>query len=316
MLRRLFALAALLMTGAGLAVAEITPTEVTFDDRQYEGWTILGFQDPVWRAEGGNPGAHLNFFYDNFYIDVYNESSATFIGDYTQKGPLLITGDLRWRTIRFGNVDVTRDLFFAIWDEYFDDVGNRKVHVLLRPLGKVRGQGAHAPWRTHRIRIPNPTAAALPGGWLYWDFDAANEPTRTLPAGLTWRDILSSVDRVQWTTATPGLFFGFTVFDVSFDNAGIQPLAGTNGMQEETADAIDLIGLDVAGENGPDGVVDERDIERFREWHAAGSARADITTTGALSGDWNYGLSDGLVDLDDLLVFEAAWTDGLEERPR
>ena len=304
------------------ATALDAPVTVTFDDMEFNGWTILGFQDPVWRAEGGNPGAHLNFFSDNFFIRIFNNTSPDFIGDYTQKGHLEFTADLRWRLIRFGPTDVTRDLYFAIWDNYTDANGVERKHVIFRPLGKVRGKGPNAPWRTYRVRLPDPNSDTLPGGWFYWVFDAAIEPTRTLPEGLTVRDIMSSVDRIQFTTATPGLFFGFTVFDVSVDNPTLSPLPG--GPRTTDAASVEIlpgarapIGADVTTDltlpghsryGQPDGRVTDADLDYFlTQWNAGAGLVADRTTAGAQPGDATFGVPDGVVDQADLDHYLGAW---------
>ncbi|MFT5048743.1 MAG: hypothetical protein ACI8QZ_000130 [Chlamydiales bacterium] len=283
------------------------PVLVTFDNAEYRGWTILGFDDQVFQPTGGNPDAHLNFFFENFFIRIYDATDPAFTGDYSRKGRVMISADLRWRVVNFFGTNVRRDLFFMIWDEYVDENGVDRKHVLLKPVGKVRGQGPHAPWRTSRVRLPNPDADGLPGGWFYWPFDGSIEPSHTLPVGVTVADIMSSVDRVQWSTATPGQFFGFTTFDVSVDNCSIKTVNGPRPRDNTQASAsrsgsagLGLVEGDTTQLNDDEEPIS---VWAYLDLWRQGDPMADYTTTGAMPGEWGFGIGDNVVDQADLTYF-------------
>ena len=68
------------------------------------------------------------------------------------------------------------------------------------------------------VTIDDPTATALPAGWGGYGAEDPVTFEPVLPAGRTFASVLASVDEIRFTTYEPGYFFGFTNFDLRFDN--------------------------------------------------------------------------------------------------
>jgi hypothetical protein len=211
---------------AGTALAANNNQHVTFDDGP-QGWSMLGY-DTVTHV-GGNPGAMLHFdnFYENFWMNVANTSNPNFIGDYTAKGPVTLSIDVRVNSITFFGQPVPRDLVLILHD-YDEYNGNAPASVWFK-LGTLPSS-TNGQWLTFEATIDNVNSDTLPAGWNgAGDEDPVTyEPV--LPAGRTWANVLQGVDRIEFTTAEPGWFYGFTNFNMMVDNISIRPVPGAGAM--------------------------------------------------------------------------------------
>jgi len=66
----------------------------------------------------------------------------------------------------------------------------------------------------------------------------------------------------------------------------------------------------------PDGLITDADVDYWRDHVFTGDPQFDLTTTGAASGDPDYGLPDGVIDLDDMYYLIEAfvfWDDGTDD---
>jgi hypothetical protein len=195
-------------TLAATAAAQIT----TFDNGR-DGWSVSGRTDVS--PTGGNPGANLDVFLDDvFGMTVRNDDMPLWF-DPTQ--PATYTVDVKVDSISGGFIgnEVPRDFGLSIQDT--DDSGTETTTGLFFPLGTLTSSAAG--WQTYSVTINDPTSVDLPASWIgTGDLDSNFEPVLT--AGRTFADVLATADSIEFTTFTPGFFFGFTDFDVQVDNVG------------------------------------------------------------------------------------------------
>ena len=62
----------------------------------------------------------------------------------------------------------------------------------------------------------------MPAGWGGYGAEDPNTFEPILPEGVTFADVMASVDELAFTTYEPGWFYGPTVFDVRIDNLRIE----------------------------------------------------------------------------------------------
>ncbi len=203
-------------------------------DQGNEGWNLNSITTPS--PTGGNPGARLRWPnpVDTFGLSLRNDNDPNFLGDYSAKGEVQLRVDALVNFIEFSGNPVNRSLIVILYDD--DTFQGAPPAAVWKNLGTLTGAGMA--WKTFGTRVPAPTSATLPTGWE----GAGDEDPVTfepiLPAGRTWANVLQGVDRIEFTTFEPGFFYGFTFFDVSFDNVEVVPprwtnegfaLAGVNG---------------------------------------------------------------------------------------
>lgn len=198
-------------TFAGTALADVT----TFDNG-LEGWSVSGRENIS--PTGGNPGANLdNLLIDVFGAEIRNWDNPAFLGDFTARGPIHLTVDVKTTSISFFGSEVERDLIVELRDNTPSSGGAPYVSVWYH-LGTI--SAAQPGWRTFSVDLLDPTSAGLPAGW---GGTGAEDPVTfepMLPADRTFSSVLASVDEIYFSTFVPGFFYGFTNFDIAVDNVG------------------------------------------------------------------------------------------------
>jgi len=219
----------LLIAAAGAApVLGQNSASVGFDSGS-EGWSINGLDTIT--PTGGNPAEHVrwNDPVDTFGISARTSTHAAFLGDYTAKGEVTLSIDMKVNYITFFGSPVPRNLIVELFDD--DPFGSAPAAQVWFPLTTLPGSGLD--WTTFSVNVTDVFSDTLPAGWR----GAGDEDPVTfepiLPAGRTWTNVLAGVDRIEFTTFEPGFFFGFTNFDVSMDNVSIQPLAPLSAWSDE-----------------------------------------------------------------------------------
>lgn len=224
-LRNLVFSCAIALSAAALPAHAQVPNDqkVPFDQGN-EGWELNGITTPS--PTGGNPGARLRWPnpVDTFGISLRNDTDANFLGDYSAKGEVLLRVDALVNFIEFGGNPVNRSLVVILYDD--DSYQGAPPAAVWKNLGTLTGAGMA--WKTFSTRVPTPTSATLPVGWEGAGEEDAVTFEPILPPGRTWANVLQGVDRIEFTTFVPGFFYGFTFFDVSYDNVEIVPPRWTN----------------------------------------------------------------------------------------
>jgi hypothetical protein len=206
------------LMSAGPAFAATT----TFDDG-IEGWGLFFSNDGTLgdfvESTGGNPGAHLRWLMvDTFGATFRNDSNADFIGDYSRfGGPVRLAVDVQVQTISFFGNEVPRNLIVELVD-YNDDPANPYPSTSVwYNLGEI-SLDATADWKRFEVVIADPSAVGLPAGWGGTGAEDSVTFEPVLPPGRTFADVLANVEEIRFTTFEPGFFYGFTNYELRFDN--------------------------------------------------------------------------------------------------
>lgn len=176
------------------------------------GWAFIAGADII-RPTGGNPGAWLSQpLYDTFAPSLKVDGSLTsdYVGDYRARGVSRLAFDARTTDLDFGNgsgfemsvlLRDTKGTPSASDDDYAYFVG---------PNIPLLGAG----WTHYDFDIPSQDTSAVPAGWKGgWAGDGEN-----FAPGVTWNDVIVSVDRVEIWWLDPALFAIFQQWGVGADN--------------------------------------------------------------------------------------------------
>jgi len=168
----------------------------------------------VVQATGGNPGQWLN----NPSLDTFapilttDEGVADFTGDYRAMGVTSITFDARTDYIDFPPVPINMSVLLrdtkgtASVDD--DDYAYFPGEIIPQP-----GEG----WLHYDFTIPSASLDDVPNGWFGgWVGDGEN-----FRPGVTWGDVITSVDVLEIWWFHPAYFGIFQNWNVGIDNLTI-----------------------------------------------------------------------------------------------
>jgi hypothetical protein len=200
---------ALLSIGFLLAGPLAAQTTVVTFENGGEGWDGNGSIE----TDGGNPGANFHFLIENFGIEARNDSNPAFTGDFTTSGEVTVGLDARVDSITFEGAEVSRDLIVEFRSHALAQDGYPYTSVWF-DLGVLQADPA---WHSFAVTFM-PSSTDLPAGWGGYGAEDPVTFEPILPPGVTFADVMASTDELAFTTFEPGYFYGFTDFDVRFDN--------------------------------------------------------------------------------------------------
>jgi len=202
-----------LLAGTSLAAQ----TVVTFDNGG-EGWDGNGSIE----QDGGNPDANAHFLIENFGIEFRTDSNAAFIGDLSGDASITVGIDALVNSITYEGAEVSRNLIVEFRSHALAQDGYPYTSVWYK-LGVLQ---ADSGWITYSVTV-TPSGDTLPEGWGGYGAETPlAEPI--LPEGVTFGDVMASVDELAFTTYEPGYVYGFTIFDVRIDNLSIDRVEGND----------------------------------------------------------------------------------------
>jgi len=226
------AMTGLVFAAAGMAGAA-SATTTTFSNGD-EGWVGNAEID----ATVGAPAPGFHSLVESFGLSWRNESNPAFIGDYTAAPDVTISLDVLTNSITYLGGEVSRGMF--VWltdigdpDDFTDNVS------LVYQLGTV--SATIDGWQNLSVTIADTGASDLPAGWIGVDGDG----NLALPGDRSFSDVLANIGQIEFTTYEPGMFYGFTVFDVVGDNFTLAP--GAAAVPEPASWAMMILGLGAAG---------------------------------------------------------------------
>lgn len=202
---------------AASALAGSPNSDVVTFDSGLEGWSQPGSSI---NNGNGNPPPSMHTVFTNFGIDIRNSTNPNFIGDYGAKGPVTISIDMKINSQTFFFQQVSREYIVELRD--FDSAVGGAPWASVWASAGFHSQSPD--WVTLTFDVVDPTSDTLPAGWNGAGAEDPNTFEPILPAGVTYADVLAGVDQIGFTTLVPGFFFGFTDFDVQFDNISIAPI--------------------------------------------------------------------------------------------
>jgi hypothetical protein len=199
------------------AARAITFTDAFEGGTNAAGWSyIQGFD--IIEGAGGNPGGWLHQpLYDTFDPAVRSEVSGgtPFTGDYHAAEVTKISFDLQTLDVDFGDgtgfpVVLLLRRTNGTPDDIFDD------DYAYTEVGTSPAVGSG--WQHYEALIPSQSNDAVPAGWLGGSIDDCEN----FRPGVTWTDIMQSVDQVEIHFLTPCMFAIFQQWNVGADNISIE----------------------------------------------------------------------------------------------
>jgi len=173
-------------------------------------------------ATGGNPAENMRTQFTDFGITFRNTSNPEFAQDLSQYGSVTISIDVKVESIGGLAGEITRPWLLDLRD--LDVPGPYPWTSVWFKFGSI-DSSQNGEWTTFTVTIDDPSELDLPTGWRgYGDETALGEPT--LPAGVTFTDVLAGIDQVAFTTLEPGFFFTQDTYDVRIDNITITTTSG------------------------------------------------------------------------------------------
>jgi len=222
---RLIGIATIAMVGLACGVASAATSATTTFSNGIEGWGIFfdndGTLGDFLEPTAGNPDAHLRFtMVDTFGVNFHSDSNPDYLGDYTQFNNGVKLGvDVRVDDISFFGTPVERNLIVELVD--FNDPGDpypwTSVWYNLGPIS----QALTPDWTHFEVSILDPNSATLPAGWGGTGAEDPDTFEPILPPGRTFASVLANVEEIRFTTFEPGFFYGFTNFQLHYDNPSV-----------------------------------------------------------------------------------------------
>jgi hypothetical protein len=237
--------AGILLALAACACAAAADTTVTtFDGGGTDGWVGSGGNDGAGGgtsvvSTGGNPTWNMRTIFNDFGITFRNSANPAFIGKLSAADSVTISVDIKVDNLRFFGTNVSRPWVLELRD-VDGATGGYPWNSVWFKLAQV-SQATHGSWTTLSVTF-DPRSATLPPGWRGYGAEDPVTYEPVLPPGVTFRDVLSGVDAIAFTTLQPGMFFGFTDHTFRIDNVSITrtsaPLGDLNG--DSVVDGTDL----------------------------------------------------------------------------
>jgi hypothetical protein len=228
------------------AMASATPgATVDFSNGQ-QGWTAGPDYDGTqgtWidTSQGTSPALHL-VNPETFGVTLRNDNNPAFIGNYGLSPSLTLGIDVLANSITYLGTEVSRHLVVELrdYDTNYHDMPYASVWYDLGIIGAGLG------WQHLSVTIDDTSASALPNGWGgFGGDDTETDGLPTLPPGLKFSDVLGGVDELVFTTYVPGYFYGWTAYDVAFDNISLVTAADVPepGSMALLAGGLGMLGL-------------------------------------------------------------------------
>jgi hypothetical protein len=172
----------------------------------------------VIETEGGNPGGYMRTEFNDIGITFANNENSDYLGDYTSAAAITLSIDVLVESINFSGQEVSRPWLVELRD--YDTAQNGLPWTSVWFLFDNISQANNSAWTTYSVTF-DPNSADLPAGWGGYGAEDPNTFEPTLPAGVTFADVLSGVDEIAFTTLQPGFSFGFADYLVGIDNVTI-----------------------------------------------------------------------------------------------
>lgn len=206
----------LLLAASALASAAPDRATVTFSNGT-EGWVGVGDgAGGSWIS--GTPGGHGAAYYTNvpmtFGLNWINNSNRDFVFNYGKARKITIGIDVKVNSITYEGIEVPRALVVELRD-YHQPRGDAPYTSVWYKLGTI--SAARRGWQHLSVTIDDTHAKHLPSGWGGYGSGGVS-----LPAGSSFASVLANIDEVAFTTYVPGMFYGYTSFDVAVDNISIK----------------------------------------------------------------------------------------------
>jgi hypothetical protein len=136
--------------------------------------------------------------------------------------------DVRVEDISFFGNQVPRNLIVELVD--FNDPGDPYPYTSVWfNLGEISVDQT-SDWTRLSVVIDDPSSLTLPTGWGGTGSEDPVTFEPVLPADRTFASVLANVEEIRFTTFEPGFFYGFTNYQLRFDNVTVRAVPGPGVM--------------------------------------------------------------------------------------
>lgn len=208
----------LLSVASAMATAGSNETTVTFSNGT-QGWTGVG--DGIggsWISStpGKHGAAYYSFIPMTFGIHWMNKTNRDFVFNYGNARKVSIGIDVKVNSITYLGREVPRELVLELRD-YDKPYGGMPYTSVWYNLGTL--SAGQRGWKRMSVTIEDTRSKTLPSGWGGYGMTGG---APMLPPGRTFADVLANFDEAVFTTFMPGMFYGYTDYDVAVDNISIE----------------------------------------------------------------------------------------------
>jgi hypothetical protein len=180
------------------------------------GWSFGSQNADVIEPTGGNPGAWLHNDLLDTFAPILTSSfgvDSNFVGNLRAKGVTSIGTDARTDHADFGAGGRNFSILLRNTHGTPDDFDDDDYAYFVGPTVPQVGEG----WKSYDFAIPSQDTSAVPAGW---HGGSAEDPENFRP-GITWNDVITHVDRVEFWWLNPAFFAIFQQWDVGVDNVRV-----------------------------------------------------------------------------------------------
>lgn len=204
---------------AGLACADVFTDD--FEGGASAGrWHFIEGFDTI-EQSGGNPGRYLHQSSYDVFAPQAKGDSGPFVGDYRAMGVTGIGVDAITYSRDFGDPVGFQFSLLLRDTKGTGDVDDDDYTYYVGDQVPLPGEG----WKSFAFDVPsdsNDTPAGWKGGWVG---DGEN-----FRPGVTWGDVITSVDQVEFWWINPADFAFFANWNVGIDNASITTVPAPAGL--------------------------------------------------------------------------------------
>lgn len=211
MLRQLSLLAILAIAPAAAAQTSIATFDGFNTAVNKGGWSYNPAD--TWEATGGNPGGWWHQPLADTFGPIIVATNPALTGDFRAKGVSRLTFDAQLLGMDFGTGSGFEMSVLLRDTKGTGDVSDDDYAYFVGPNIPIIGQG----WKSFDFAIPSADTSAVPAGWTGgWSGDST-----TFRPGVTWNDVITSVDRVEIHWLNPSFFAIFQQWNIGLDNIGL-----------------------------------------------------------------------------------------------
>jgi hypothetical protein len=192
------------------------------------GWAFLQGYDTI-QTTGGNPGAWLESpLLDTVDPAVYSaiDGGTPFTGDYRAANVMKLKIDFQTLHVDFGDgSEFNVVVLLRKTNGTPNDITDDDYAYFVGAATPVVGKG----WVHYEFDVPSQSNDAVPAGWAGGSIDDCEH----FRPGVTWTDIMHSVDQVEFHFLQPCYFAIFQQWQVGADNIAVET-AGPTAVEPAT----------------------------------------------------------------------------------
>ena len=206
-------LAACVLLSQGTVASAQMATYDNFDTGLNKGGWNYNPGDVI-ESIGGSPGGYLHQPVADTFGPIFQSDNNRLVGDWRAAGVDNLSFDGILHNMIFGNGSGFEMSILLRDTKGTPGVNDDDYAYFVGPNIPLKGAG----WKSFDFNIPSQDTSAVPAGWWGgWSGDG----TQFRP-GVTWNDIITSVDKVEIHWLNPSFFAIFQQWDVGLDNIAVR----------------------------------------------------------------------------------------------